>query len=159
VGGSAVQVCPYQLLSGRFQATKEACSQLAGEIIGFEPTVLWMRDPAVPSGTRGDQGRIRRWEWTGGRLVEQGAVSLGPHIRVLLSSLLRPSTVPLVFTQKTMPLEAPTFAVVSWSAQRRALVFEHLDGTLRDPRASPSFYWGITPQGAVSTKVLLRPAP
>jgi hypothetical protein len=159
VGGTAVQVCPYQLLSGRFQPTREACSLLAGEAVGFEPTVLWMRDPIVPVGSSGDQGHIRRWEWMGGRFMEQGSVSLGLHTRVLLSPLVRPFTVPLVFSQKRMPLEAPTFAVVSWSPQRRALVFEHLDSTMSDPRASPSLYWGISLEGTVRTKALVRPAP
>jgi hypothetical protein len=157
-GETGVQVCPYQLLSGRFQRTEEACSLLTGDTVGFEPTVLWMRDPSMPSGSRGDQGRIRRWEWTGGRLVEQGDVTLGLHTRMFLPPLVRPSTVPLVFTQQTVPLQPATFAVVRWSAQRRVLVFEYLDGEVSTPHASPGFYWGPLPQAPVRTKILLRPA-
>jgi hypothetical protein len=155
-GGTGAQVCPYQLLSGRFQRTEEVCSQLAGDTVGFEPTFLWMRDPSVPNGTRGDQGRIRRWEWTGGRLVEQGAVSLGLHTRMFLPPLVRPSTVPLVFTQQLQPLQAPTFAVVKGSAQPGVLFFEYLDGEVSSPLASPGLYWGLLPQAPTRTKILLH---
>jgi len=155
-GGTGAQVCPYQLLSGRFQRTEEACFQLTGDTVGFEPTVLWMRDPSVPNGSRGDQGRIRRWEWTGGRLVEQGDVSLGLHTRMYLAPLVRPSTVPLVLSQQTQPLQPPTFANVRWSALRRVLFFEYLDGEVSTPRASPGLYWGLLPQTPTRTKILLH---
>lgn len=160
-GRQMVQVCPYQLLFGRFQATQAACSVLAGETAGFERTILWTRDPAVRLGTSGDQGRLLRWEWTGGRLVQQGAVSLGVHTRLLRPALVPPSPVPLVFSQKTMPLELPTFAVVSWSTQRQAIVFEHLDAEVNPPRVSTRFYWGgvVGPPGQVRMKIVMRPAP
>jgi hypothetical protein len=132
-----VQVCLYQLLSGRFHRTSQACQQLPGEIHGFEPGVLWTKDLPSPSSNGLNMGLVRRWVLGQGRLDEQGSVSLGVNTVALTSSLRRPSAVPVVATSSLS-----VQALVTWSPQRKALVLESLDTQLLSASATPSLYWG-----------------
>lgn len=162
-----VQVCPYQLLSGRFERTTGACSQFQGEIIGFEPGVLWTKDlplAASPS-TEPNPLRIRRWVWAEGQLTEQGSLSLGIHVAVSDRPGTRSAVVPLVYNTllsgnvpANPPSIPPVYSVVTWSPQRQALLLEHLDEEIANGYASPGLYWGMAPPGAPGpTKVCLRP--
>jgi hypothetical protein len=155
---SVVQVCPYQLDSGRLQRTPSPCLQLSGEVVGFEPRVLWTRDPAVMIGTRLEQGIIHRWEWNGGGLVEAGSVSLGTHARLIFPPMVNPSVVPTIYADQNGSFSGSLTAVALWSAERRAILFEHLDAEVNDLRASPTFYWGTISQSASThlTKIRLR---
>jgi hypothetical protein len=153
----AVKVCPYQLVSGKPQRTTGACAQMMGDTIGFEPRVLWTREPPMLVGNRVEQGVIYRWEWTGGRLVEQGSVSLGVFARLIFPPLLNPSNVPVVYSDVSGAFGFTVLPI--WSPERRAILFEYLEAEVLEPRASPTFYWGSTVQtssGGV-TKVRLRP--
>jgi len=158
---SLVQVCTYRLISGQLQPPLGTCPSVSGELIGFEPGVLWTRDlPAVNSQGL-NQGLIRRWVWTGGQLLEQGSLSLGPHASILERPLRRWNPVPLVHNLSSETDIQPVTAVLTWSPQKQAIFLEHLDATLTDVYASPSFYWGRDPSAPAfnSTKVRLRPPP
>jgi hypothetical protein len=154
-----VQVCPYQFLSGKFERTPVLCPLFQGEIIGFEPGVLWTRDlPTVDSSTREPNAlQLRRWVWAGGQLAEQGSLSLGIHAAVSDRPKFRSAVVPLVsnaLLDGNIPPNSPTIppvsSVVTWSAQSQALVLDHLEEEITNGSASPELYWG-------QTKVLLRP--
>jgi hypothetical protein len=127
--------------------------------VGFEPTILWTRDPPALIGGRLEQGIIHRWEWTGGQLVEQGSVSLGLHARLLFPPLLSPSNVPMIYSEPTGNFANAVTALALWSAERRAILFEHLDPEVREPRATPHFYWGRTSLDGSdgNTKIRVRP--
>jgi hypothetical protein len=162
-----VQVCPYQLLSGRFERTPGACSQFLGEIIGFEPGVLWTRDlPHITSSSAEPNPlQIRRWMWAGGQLSEQGSLSLGIHVVISDRPKMRSAVVPLVRNtilggnpSSHSPSIPHIASVVTWSPQRQTLLLEHLDEEITNGSASSGLYWGAAPPGAPqSTKVRLRP--
>lgn len=156
---SMVQACPYQLDSGRLQRTPSPCLQLGGDVVGFEPRVLWTRDPPLVLGTRLEQGIIHRWEWIGGQLVEAGSVSLGAHARLVFPPMVNPSVVPTIYANESGSFSGSLTAVAVWSAERRAILFEHLDSEVHDLRASPTFYWGNISQSTSThlTRIRLRP--
>ena len=156
---SVVQTCPYQLDSGRLQRTADTCLQLRGDVVGFEPRVLWTRLPPALSGTRLEQGLIHRWEWSGGRLAEAGSVSLGAHVRLVFPPMASPSVVPVIVADQSGSFSGSLTAVAVWSPERRAILFEHLDAEVSELHASPTFYWGNTLQSAPYqfTKIRLRP--
>ena len=136
-----VEVCPYQLLSGQLQSTAGGCPRLPGEIIGFEPGVLWTKTPPTVNGGRPLPAFIYRWLWTDGQLVEQGVLPLAERIDFLAQPLRHTAAVPLV--QDVSPGGPPPItAVVSWSPERKVLLLECLDAEIYHPWASPSFYWG-----------------
>ncbi len=162
-----VQVCPYQLLSGRFERTTGACQQFPGEIIGFEPGVLWTRDAPTITLSLPVPARIHRQVWAGGQVTEQGSLSLGFQV-VFISAhpRTRPAAVPLVRNAPpssnfpsipTSEIPAVT-SMARWSPQRKALVLEHLDEAMTGGSASPTLYWGpASPSASQPTKVFLRP--
>lgn len=160
-GQSVLQACPYQLSAGLLQRTSEACLQFAGDVVGFEPRILWTRLPPVVSGTRLEQGSLHRWEWSGGRLTEVGSVSLGGNVRLTLPPMMSPSAVPIIAADPGASFSGALTAVAFWSAERRAILFEHLDSDVLDLRASPTLYWGNTAQAfpAQLTKIRVRPPP
>jgi hypothetical protein len=156
-----VQACPYQLLSGRFQRTAGDCPQTSGELIGFEPSVLWTRDPPALGGSGFNSGLVHRLLWTGDQLVEQGSLSPGPSLSFIDRSLKRNAAVPVLRETVSSADAAPLSVVVSWSPERKVLLLEHLDAEVSEPYASPSLYWGrqlVTP-AAQPLKVRLRSPP
>ena len=168
VGGDAViDVCPYQLLSGKFERTAANCQRFAGEIIGFEPGALWTRDlPRTTAGGLTNPVQLRRWVWSGGQLTEQGSMSLGLHVIVSDQPRMHSAVVPIV--HNVHPLDGvpsppssgfPLIsAVPAWSPQRKALILEHLDAEMSNGYASPELYWALAPPSAPQpTKVRLRP--
>jgi hypothetical protein len=84
-------------------------------------------------------------------------LSLGIHVAVSDRPKTRSAVVPLVrntLLDGNIPPNSPSIppvsSVVAWSAQRQALVLEHLDEEITTGFASPGLYWG-------HSKVLLRP--
>lgn len=156
---SVAQVCPYQLVSGRLERVTGSCTVLGGDVVGFEPRVLWTRDPPSLLIGRVDQGALHRWEWIGGRLVEQGSVALGVNARLIFPTMLAPANVPVIVAEKGGSFSGDLTAVAVWSAERRTLLFEHLDAEMSSANASPTFYWGLLPSTSESwtTKVRVRP--
>jgi hypothetical protein len=149
------RVCPYQLVSGRIQRTSGGCTVMQGETVGFEPTILWTRTPPFMVGNGIEQGTLHRWQWTGGRLVEQGSVSLGGHARITFPPMMSPSTVPIIYSDASRAFPTATAGVAIWSAERRLIFFEYLDSEVQQPRASTDLYWGsVTPS---TTRIRIRP--
>jgi hypothetical protein len=157
----SVQVCPYQLSGGIFQRSSADCQQLPGELLGFEPTVLWTKDTPTPAAGGLDMGTLRRWVWTGGRLVEEGSLVLGIRTRAIYPPLRRPFAVPQLSADRPPPRIGLTTAVATWSAERRLILIEHLDEGMLSTSATPTLYWGRPPTSESNqpTKVRLRPAP
>lgn len=155
----AVQLCKYRIVAGKFQRVAEQCLVVPGDAVGFEPSALWTRDPATLSGDRFDQGSLRRWEWTGGRLVEQGSVTLVDDAHVMFPPLASPSHVPMIYSNTATPRGAATIAAALWSAERRAIFFEYLDEEVLQPNASATLYWGPAAHASTNeaTKIRLRP--
>jgi hypothetical protein len=156
---TVAQVCPYRLVSGQIQRVTGSCTVLTGDVVGFEPRVLWTRLPPTLTGGRVDQGALLRWEWSGGRLVEAGSVSLGINARLVFPTMLSPSNAPIIIAERSGSFTSEHAAVALWSAERRTILFEHLDSEVVSTFASPTFFWGILPQtsGDRVTKVRLRP--
>lgn len=161
------EVCPYLLLSGKFERTPGDCARFPGEIIGFEPGILWTRDqPATSSTGERNPVQLRRWVWAGGQLAEQSSISLGLHVLVADRPKLRTAVVPLVRNTpppgNTSPVAPPdiplVYSVVMWSPQRKALILDHLDHEMTNGLASPGLYWALAPAPASqATKVRIRP--
>jgi hypothetical protein len=158
-GQSVVQACPYQLDAGLLQRTSGTCLQREGDVVGFEPRVLWTRTPPTLSGTRLEQGSIQRWEWSGGQLVEAGSVSLGAQARLVFPPMMNPTFVPTIYADQSGNFSGSLTAVAFWSAERRTILFEHLDSEVNQMYASPTFYWGNIASSASTqfTRIRLRP--
>jgi hypothetical protein len=158
---SAVQVCSYLLSSGKFEPVTGACPVQPGEISGFEPGILWTKDPSVSGSEVPNQGLLRRWRWTGGQLVEQGSLALGIHTSLFERPLLRSAAVPVLRNISPSQDIPQAFSVVTWSSQRKMLLLEHLDAEVADALASPTLFWGkLSSTPAVTpTRVRLRPPP
>jgi hypothetical protein len=112
------------------------------------------------SGGHFDQGSLRRWEWTGGRIVEQSSLALVDEAHILFPPLVGPSHVPIIYSNRSTTLRGPRMvAAALWSAERRAILFESLDEGLLQANASPTLYWGLedNPSASHITKVRLRP--
>ncbi|WP_224245704.1 hypothetical protein [Hyalangium gracile] len=155
---SAVQVCRHQLLSGRFQRAPGECLLLPGEIYGFEPGILWTKDPPVPAPSGLTMGLIRRWVWAQGQLQEQGSLSIGANIVPLATPLMRPSAVPIVARTDSALWKPYIAGVVTWVPRQKTLVLEALDTKLFSPYASHGFYWGTEVSSSTSsTWVRIRP--
>jgi hypothetical protein len=156
----SVQLCSYELISGTFQRTQGECQTLPGEIVGFEPSVLWTKEISAPATGFLSLGILRRWEWRGGQLVEQGSLVLGSHATVIDRASVGSPTVPFIGNSLNTSSIPPLTAVVTWSPQRRALLLEYLDPAVSDVYASPTFYWTLKATGAgQNTHVRLRPPP
>ncbi len=153
---AAVQVCPYQLLSGRFRRTQQECSRFPGEIVGFEPTILWTRDIPLLTSNGVSGGLLRRWEWREGRLVEQGSLNVGTQARVIDPPLLRPSAVPLLYSELSGAAAGSTTAVATWAPLEQEIRLEHLDAHMVESSASPALYWGRQLPLGTSTEIQVR---
>jgi hypothetical protein len=156
VQGGVVEVCSYLIRPDEIARTPEDCQPVTGlEVIGFEPNALWTADASfdvLPS-------TIRRWVWAGGRLTEQGVLSLRGDFQLVISRPQRNTMVPVVRPLHTFSRATPLTAVVAWSPARQALVLEHLDTQAVDPLASPSLYWGRIPLLSTrnDTRIRVRP--
>ncbi|MBN1206551.1 MAG: hypothetical protein JXB05_16815 [Myxococcaceae bacterium] len=159
-GMATVQVCPYERVAGTLQPTQEVCRTIPGEIAGFEPTVLWTKDVPVPTPSGGQSWLLRRWEWSGGQLVEQGSLVLNANAVVLDRTDTSSAAVPLVGSLLTTSSTPPIIAVATWSPQLRVILLEYLDPALTEVHASPTLYWTLNPQAmGQATSVRLRPPP
>jgi hypothetical protein len=158
---SVVQVCPYLLVSGKFQPPAGTCPVIRGETIGFEPRVLWTRDLPARTAEGLNQGLLHRWVWTGGQLVEQGSLALGPNAWLGNQSMFGVAAVPLVYSMHSTAPHPHGPYVVTWSPQRQQLVLELLDADTFYPHVYPTLYWGQTAQSptVTPTRVRLRPPP
>ncbi len=152
---SMAQVCSYALSSGRFEPLPGKCAEIPGEVSGFEPGTLWMKDQ--PAGLK--QGLLRRWRLTGDQLVEQGSLFLGTLTSVSEWPMLGWASVPVL--RNTFPTESafPTFAVPTWSPQKQMLLLDHLDGEVTDASATATFFLGRTASVTHPTRVRIRPPP
>jgi hypothetical protein len=157
---SGVQVCPSLLVSGKFQPATGACQVIRGETIGFEPRVLWTRDLPARTAEGLHQDFLHRWVWTGGQMVEQGSLELGPNAWVGNQSTFGVAALPLVYSSHAPPGYPSGPYVVTWSPQRQELLLELLAVDTFYSRASHTFFWGQTAQSsAAPTRVRLRPPP
>ena len=159
---STLQVCTYTLVSGRFQLPQGPCPSLPGEVIGFESGVVWTRDLPAFNSQGQNQGLVRRWVWTGGQLLDQGSLSLGPNTTFVDRPMKSREMVPLV-RNAVFGEDIPRItAVLTWSPTRKSLLLEQLDAELTDASATSSLYWGTAPPSAPTantTWVRQRPPP
>ncbi len=145
--------CPYLLTPSGPQRTQAACQPVPGNVVGFEPSVLWTVGlPDNPTG-----GAIHRWTWAAGRFEEQSSLSLPPGVLFIDRPLRGSSAVPLL---RSALSPTPLTTVATWSPEQRQVLLEHLDTEITEIFVSPSFYWGRTAPSSSNntTRVLIRPS-
>lgn len=159
-GTLAVQVCTYELSPGSIISPQDRCPSVPGELIGFEPGVLWTRDVSAFDSQGLPQGLVRRWVWTEDQIQEAGSLSLGPNATIFDQSMRRGEVVPLVRNMVTDSNILDVTSVLTWSPQRKTLLLEHFDSPQGNVLASRAFYWGaLSGASANSTRIRLRPPP
>jgi hypothetical protein len=157
-GGARVRACPFQLDQGRFLRTTESCQELAGQVVGFEPSVLWLAEKA---NNQAFAQALNRLEWTGTQWVTRGTLFLTDDLQPSLSaSLLRTSVVPVLESPPVSPSLPARGAVPVYLPEQSQLRLDSLDAEALQPLASPELFWGLSQTGgtALRTRIRLRPS-
>jgi hypothetical protein len=149
------------LAAGAIQPPQRPCPSVRGELIGFESGVLWTRDLPAFNSQGGNQGLTRRWVWTGGQILEQGSIALGPNTKIFERPLRHWNAVPLVRNHNTNEDIPPATAALTWYPQKRAVLLEFFEDGLTSAAASSSLYWGWPPSApsTLITRAYRRPLP
>lgn len=150
------QVCSYQLSGERFVRTTEPCQTFTGNVVGYEPSVLWVGTPL----SFGEQfSDLRRLEWTAAGISEQASLPLGQNY--MLSAQVftqRNWVVPVVQSMIASASSGTRSTVAVYSAERRSILLELLDTNLPNPSASGSLLWtGAGLETTLSPRVRVRP--
>ena len=155
-GPLRLQACGYQLDGGRFTRTAEPCQLLDGDVVGFEPSVLWLAERDSSTNTAEN---LLRLEWTGTRLVPRASLWVGP-LSLVLVELDRPAIVPVFATVVQWPASSILTAIPVYVPEEGRLRLEHLEGEFAFPLASPTLFWGEPFRGGATarTQVRLRPS-
>ncbi|HEX8702879.1 MAG TPA: hypothetical protein VF815_28850 [Myxococcaceae bacterium] len=158
--GARLQLCPFQLDQGRFLRTREACEQMPGVVLGFEPSVLWLGEE--PPNSFSLQS-VHRLEWTGTQWLKRGSLDLGTVLRlpILINpNLRRTEVVPVFESPQANSMGAFRTAVPVYVPGQPQLRLDFLDGNVTRPQASPTLFWGISLVSTAHTnsRVRLRPA-
>lgn len=154
----SLRVCSYELTPGSIVPPQGTCPSVPGELIGFEPGVLWTRDLPAFNTDGQNQGLVRRWLWGNNQFLEQGSISLGPNATILLQPMKRWEAIPLVRNLSTGSNIPALMEAIAWSPQRKVLLLEHYDSSMAIALASRTFYWGVNSGGSVNdTRIRLRP--
>jgi hypothetical protein len=151
--GTPLEACAYQLQAGAFARTSDACQQLPGVVIGFEPGVLWLGEQSAGP----TLSAIHRLEWTGTGFVLRGSLGMTGFQPLFPLMLARSSAVPVLQSAHALPPGIVT-AVPLHVPGEELLQLEHLDAEIRDPLASSSFFWGARPTAQGTTRVRGRPS-
>jgi hypothetical protein len=149
------QVCAYQLSGERFVRTADPCQTFTGKVVGYEPSVLWVGTPL----SFGEQfSDLRRLEWTASGISEQASLPLGQNY-TLAAQLFAPRNwvVPVVQSMSSPVSSNPRSTVAVYSAERRAILLELLDGDMPNPNASGSLLWTGAGPGTFTPRVRVRP--
>jgi len=154
--GQGLQACAYQLEAAGPVRTGEPCQFLAGSLLGYERSVLWMGTPA-PVTLRTET--LRRMEWTGNQLETRGSLFVGPSLGVDTSGIRGPTSVPILkgapYELRGLPIRASVPVYLPGEDQ---LSLEVLDTEIEYPQASPTLFWG-TPRNGSGTRIRTRPLP
>jgi len=153
-GFTVLQVCPYTLQSGSFVRTGAACQLFSAEVMGFEPSAVWIGSRLSVLDIFND---VRRLEWTGTALVDQGSLPLGDSFKVISSSLELRNTATPVIAPSFPNINPRSRATVPVYSADRGILLEQLDPDIQEPSASPTFLWG-TPPSSTSLRVRTRPS-
>lgn len=152
------QVCSYRLSGERFTRTAEPCQTFTGNVVGYEPSVLWVGTPL----SSGEQLSDLRWlEWTSAAgIAEQASLPLGQNYWLSAQSFgQRNWVVPVVQSTVSTVSSARRSTVAVYSAERRTILLELLDSELPNPSASGSLMWTGPGVGTtLSPRVRVRPA-
>ncbi|MFL5343183.1 MAG: hypothetical protein ACJ8AT_00210 [Hyalangium sp.] len=152
----AEEACPYRLTARGTERTQDACQTLPGQVVGFEPDVLWLAETG-PSPT---SQLLHRHVFKGGRLVEEGALNLDSAVEFVPQNLRLSNAVPVLRTPR-LPGNSPDtlYAVVAWEPERQELLLDALNPGITLPRASRSFYWGLVSPGGPEESSRIYPRP
>lgn len=149
------QVCSYQLDGERILRTTDPCQTFTGNVVGYEPGVLWVGTPLSFSEQFSD---LRRLEWATAGIAEQASLPLGQNFQLSPQPFKeRNWVVPVVMS----PVAAVGFAsratVAVYSPERRSILLEMLDTELTNPSASGSLLWTGLSSEPMKPRVRVRP--
>lgn len=151
------QVCSYQLSGERFVRTADPCQTFTGNVVGYEPSVLWVGTPL----SFGEQFSDLRWlEWTATTgLSEQASLPLGQNYSLSAQAFSQRNwVVPVVQSMSSSVGSSTRSTVAVYSAERRSILLELLDSDLPNPSASGSLMWMGPGLGTTrSPRVRVRP--
>ena len=141
-GERTYQVCPYQIEPDGITRLTTSCQRLTGDVVGYEPNVLWAATPFAFTTGFSD---LRRLEWTGSALVEQASLPLGQSFEMSNRGFItRSSAVPVIISPASTSNARPRATVAVYSPERRTILLELLDAEIREPVASTTLLWGPT---------------
>jgi hypothetical protein len=150
------QVCSYRIEPDRILRTTEPCQTFTGNLVGYEPGVLWA---ATPFAFGDELSDLRRLEWTAaGGLAEQASLPLGTNFKLATQTLgLRNQVVPVVTAPISGVSSSARATVAIYSPERRSILLEMLDAEMGGPSASATLLW--TSPNAVSSTPRARVRP
>lgn len=150
------QVCSYQLSGERFVRTTDPCQTFTGNVVGYEPSVLWVGTPL----SFGEQfSDLRRLEWTAAGISEQASLPLGQNYTLSAQVFSQRNwVVPVVQSPLSSVSSGTRSTVAVYSAERRSILLELLDTDLPNPSASGSLMWTGPGLGTFTPRVRVRPA-
>jgi hypothetical protein len=152
------QVCPHGLEAGRFVRTTEPCSSFSGTVVGYEPDALWVGDGLPFSET--EFTSLRYVQWTAAGLVEQASLPLDFNLKLRTQPFQWRQTAVPTLTSTTAALNPlPITAVAVYSADRRAVLMEHLGLGAPETTASPRLMWAPPPAGQPNGSTIVRVRP
>ena len=150
------QVCSYQLSGERFVRTTDPCQTFTGNVVGYEPSVLWVGTPL----SFGEQfSDLRRLEWTAAGISDQASLPLGQNYTLSAQVFSQRNwVVPVVQSPLSTVSSGTRSTVAVYSAERRTILLELLDTDLPNPSASGSLMWTGPGPGTYTPRVRVRPA-
>ncbi|HYI01562.1 hypothetical protein [Hyalangium sp.] len=150
------QVCAYRIEPERIVRTTDPCPTFTGNVVGYEPSVVWVGTPHPFGAGLVD---LRRLEWTAATgIAEQASLPLGMNFEVLtLEFNMRNSVVPVIINPATGVNSRTRATIAVYAPEQRAILLELLDAEFTAPSASTHLMWNPPTTGLQNSKVRVRP--
>lgn len=149
------QICSYRLEGDLIMGTTDPCQTFTGNVVGYEPGVLWVGTPL----SFGEQfSDLRRLEWTATGIAEQASLPLGQNFHLSSQPFTQRNwVVPVVMSPISTVGIASRVTVAVYSPERRSILLEMLDTELTNPSASGSLLWTGPASTPLKPRVRVRP--
>jgi hypothetical protein len=149
------QVCSYRIEPERILRTADPCQTFTGNLVGYEPDVIWVGTPMAFGDSFAD---LRRLEWTAEGLAEQASLPLGMSLQLSTQTLsMRNWVVPVVNSLISGMATSPRATVAVYSPERRSILLELLDPEMIGPSASATLQWTSPNAGSPAPRARVRP--
>ncbi|HZI15807.1 MAG TPA: hypothetical protein VE153_35905 [Myxococcus sp.] len=154
------QACPFQVSTATgayIPVPHETCQRLVGDVVGYEDGVVWTRTSAF-SNNSGRVETLRRYEASGGQLVEESALALDGQMLINVPPLRPGPTFPSLLGSNGFGVGP--YAAPRWRAEKRALELELIPAPFNTSpaRLGQRYLWTESQGGGVAVYPRVRPS-